>query len=119
MDVDKIKADMLAAANAALKADGERVRQKIVTRGHAILFDALESIGATLDEIWHGEWTGPIMFRDPKGNCRLILVEQSDHDGFDAWLKQHPSWTDFDLQEHGREALVRMCGRRINPGDYA
>jgi len=82
------------------------------------LFAALESIGATMNSIWHGEWTGPIMFDDAKGCSRVILVEPVDHDLFDAWHQANPDFTDDELQVHGREALVRMCGRPINMGDY-
>lgn len=116
IDVDKIKRDMVAAA---LKQDVARVREKLKTRQLPMLFDALESIGATMDEHWHGEWTGPILFNDPKGASRMILVEQSDHDLFEAWYRQHIQFTDEELQDHGREALVRMCSRPIDPKDYA
>jgi len=128
-----------AAAQAALQRDGTKIRAKI-DRGEALsLFDALGSIGAMMDEHWHGEWTGPILFNDPKGASRLILVEQEDHDLFDKWLcanapdskemqqlrdafkdERGASILTTDpfvamLQDHAREALVRMCTRPV-PG---
>ena len=83
------------------------------------LFDALKAIHATVDSIWHGEWTGPILFRDRKGAARLILVDDADHDAFDAWRAANPAPTQAALEVHGREALVRMCARPIDPKDYA
>ncbi len=115
MDLDKMKADMQAAADAALKADGERVRAKITERGGPILFDALEAIGATMDPMWEGEWEGPVLFNDPKGASRLILVEPRDHDEFLTWAKAHPNFTDHELQDQGRAFLVRMCARPVTP----
>ena len=82
------------------------------------LFDALESIGATMDPIWHGEWTGPILFNDAKGASRMILVEDADHYAFDTWLKANPQPAMETLQEYGRRALVEMCSRPIDPNDY-
>lgn len=114
IDVEKIKRDMAAAA---LKEDTARVREKLKIRQIPNLFDALESIGATMDPHWHGEWTGPILFNDPKGASRMILVEDADHKLFDEWYEQHIEFTDEELQQHGREALVRMCARPINLGD--
>jgi hypothetical protein len=115
VDVDKLR----AIAEEGLKRDAARVREKLKARQIPTLFDALESIGATMDAHWHGEWTGPILFNDPKGASRLILVEQADHDLFDKWYEQHIEFTDEELQHHGREALVRMCSRPIDPKDYA
>lgn len=93
------------------------VRTKIAGR-EPHLYDALESIGAWMDDMWQGEWEGPIMFRDVSGASRLILVESSDHETFDAWLIAHPQFTDEELQDHAREALVRMAARPIDPKDY-
>jgi hypothetical protein len=119
-----------AAAEAALQRDGALIRAKL-DRGEALtLFDALGSIGAMMDEHWHGEWTGPILFNDHKGASRLILVEQEDHDLFDAWLREHApdseemqqlaeTFKDLTdpfvdgLQEHARHALVRMATRPV------
>lgn len=115
MDVEKIQADMRAAAEAGLKRDAAKVRAKIIERGGPILFDALESIGATMDPMWEGEWEGPVMFNDPKGASRLILVASNDHDEFLAWAKANPSFTDEELQDQGRMFLVRMCARPIEP----
>lgn len=107
-----------AAAEAALQRDGAKIRAKLARGETLTLFDALGSIGALMDPHWHGEWTGPILFNDPKGASRLILIEQADHDLFDAWYAQHAQFTDEQLQDHGREALVRMCSRPINSADY-
>lgn len=125
--------DKAVAAQEALQRDGAKVREKI-NRGEPLtLFDVLESIGATMDMHWHGEWTGPIMFADHKGAHRLILVEDSDHAEFDAWLQEHPPdsvearqlretfhpmdpWVNM-LQDYARHALVRMCSRPIDPKD--
>jgi hypothetical protein len=114
MNLDKMQTAMRASADAV------KIRAKIATRTPPTpnLFDALESIGATMDPTWHGEWDGPILFNDPKGASRIILIETSDHDALDAWFAVHPTWTDEELQDHGREALVRMCARPIDPKDY-
>lgn len=115
MDVEKMQTDMLAAAQAGLKKDAAKVRAKIVERGGPILFDALESIGATMDPMWEGEWEGPVLFNDPKGASRLIMVAPEDHNEFLAWAKAHPGFTDEELQAQGRAYLVRMCARPVVP----
>jgi hypothetical protein len=107
-----------AVAREALQRDGAKARAKADSGQPLSLFDALESIGATVDPIWHGEWSGPILFNDPKGAQRLILVEQADHALFDVWYGKNPNFFGEELQEHGREALVRMCARPIDPKDY-
>jgi len=112
VDVDKLKA---AAAAASLKANALKVRAKIQQRGHATIFDALESIGATLDPMWHGEWTGPMLFTDFKGAQQMFMVEQIDHDEFDLWLRRNPQFTDEELQAIGRETLIHMA---VRPVDY-
>lgn len=131
MWIDRVRAKdrARAAAQAALQQDGARIRAKF-DRGEALtLFDALGSIGAMMDEHWHGEWTGPILFNDHKGASRLILVEQEDHDSFDTWLKANApdspevqqlqdAFRPVDpfiagLQDHARHALVRMCARPV------
>lgn len=119
------------AAREALQRDGAKIRAK-VDRGETLtLFDALESIGATMDAYWYGEWTGPILFNDHKGASRMLLVEQEDHDLFDAWLRANApgskemqqldeAFKDLTdpfvscLQEHARHALVRMAQRPIS-----
>lgn len=106
---------MRAAAEAGLKRDAAKVRAKIIERGGPILFDALESIGATMDPMWDGEWEGPVLFNDPKGASRMIMVAPNDHDEFLAWTQAHPNFTDEELQDQGRAFLVRMCGRPITP----
>ncbi len=115
MNVEDLQASMRAAVETALKQDAMKVRAKVEARTppEPNLFDALESIGATMDPMWEGEWDGPILFNDPKGASRMILVENGDHDAFYAWLKQHPTWTDEQLQDHGRSALVEMCQRPV------
>jgi len=117
MDVEKLQADMRAAAEAGLKRDAATVRAKINERKPPTphLFDALESIGATMDPMWEGEWEGPVLFNDPKGASRLILVTPADHDEFLTWATAHPNFTDEELQEQGRAFLVRMCARPVNP----
>lgn len=107
--------DKRAAVQASLKADAAKVRAKIAQRGGPILFDALKSIGATMDPMWEGEWEGPVLFNDPKGASRMILVAPNDHDDFLAWAKAHPNFTDEELQDQGRMLLVRMCARPISP----
>jgi len=97
----------------------EKFRKAHGSVAEPTLFDALESIGATMDPIWHGEWSGPILFNDHKGASRMILVEDADHDAFTEWLQRHPMPTEDVLQEYGREALVRICQRPIDPDEYA
>lgn len=102
-----------AAARAALQRDGAAARAKADSGATMTLFDALETIGAMMDEHWHGEWTGPILFNDPKGASRMILVEQDDHDQFAAWYAKNPRFSGEEIQDHARAALVRMCSRPI------
>ena len=119
------------AAREALQHDGAKVLAKAARGEPLTLFDALESIGATMDEMWQGEWTGPILFNDSKGHSRLILVEDEDHDLFAEWLRTNAlnspemqqlreAFKDLTdpfvngLQEHARQALGRMCARPVS-----
>lgn len=101
----------------------QRGREKLLAKlasGETIsLFDALESIGAFVDEIWNGEWEGPILFHDVRGKQVLILVQTTDHDAFAAWREAHKNFSGEELQDFARQALIAMVSRPIDPKDFA
>lgn len=78
------------------------------------LFKCLETIGASIEPIWNGEWEGPIMFQDEKGYKRLILVEPHDHKLFGRWLKSNPDPKKQKVQAYARIVLVKMAKRKID-----
>lgn len=102
-----------------LQRGREKILAKLANGETLSLFDALESIGAYVDPIWDGEWEGPILFHDCRARHMLILVERSDHDAFDAWYQAHKNFSGEELQDHARNALVRMVSRPIDPKDFA
>lgn len=77
------------------------------------LFDVLKTIGAHVEEMWQGEWEGPILFRDSKDQHVMLLVKKEDHDEVEKWLEKHPHPDKLELESLARGLLFKMGQRPI------
>jgi hypothetical protein len=82
------------------------------------LFDVLRSIGASVEEVWQGEWTGPILFKDSNGANRLILVTEDDHQEVKEWNQNNLTYSSDEVIGFAQKMLVKMCMRPVPLEEY-